>query len=217
MWLSQVGLRWWNEILEDGQNAWKFEKVADPSSLLPSDSTLFWGGKTACRIPQSHKLKSWCPRAAFAWVRGLLPGLMLSTGAWSLLLVSAVIGLKLAWLMIVAVAVTLNCANVVGYFKCRSTAGDQLQAGLAQAAMATAALSASTGGGAGTQTASGVGGAASSAIGMFGGLLRSAAAGAATVAMTAARTSPNTATSNDGPGTANFRSPMPSHGADTPI
>lgn len=34
--------------------------------------------------------------------------------------------------MIVAVAVTLNCANMVGYFKCRSTTGDQLQAGLAQ-------------------------------------------------------------------------------------
>jgi hypothetical protein len=37
-----VGLRWWNEIGEEGENIWKFESIQDPSELRASDSTLFW-------------------------------------------------------------------------------------------------------------------------------------------------------------------------------
>ena len=139
---------------------------------------------------------------------------MISTVAWSFLLMSAVIGLKLAWLMIVAVAVTLNCANLVGYFKCRSTTGDQLQAGL-KAAMATAAVSAASNSGSATGNMAGT---ASTAVGMLGGFFRSAAAGAANAAAAAARSGSSPATnSGNERGSANFRYPTAGSSADTPI
>ena len=37
-----VGLRWWNEIGEEGQIIWKFESIQDPFELRASDSALFW-------------------------------------------------------------------------------------------------------------------------------------------------------------------------------
>jgi len=39
-----VGLRWWNEILEDGSNKWIFESRADNKVVSRYDSLMFWGG-----------------------------------------------------------------------------------------------------------------------------------------------------------------------------
>lgn len=37
-----VGLRWWNEVKEDGTNVWTFESGVDPSKVSAFDSTFFW-------------------------------------------------------------------------------------------------------------------------------------------------------------------------------
>jgi len=38
-----VGLRWWNEVKEDGTNVWIFESKPDSRQVHPADSMLFWG------------------------------------------------------------------------------------------------------------------------------------------------------------------------------
>lgn len=37
-----VGLRWWNEVKEDGTNVWIFESKPDNRSIHPQDSFIFW-------------------------------------------------------------------------------------------------------------------------------------------------------------------------------
>lgn len=37
-----VGLRWWNEVKEDGTNVWTFESGVDTSLVNAFDSTFFW-------------------------------------------------------------------------------------------------------------------------------------------------------------------------------
>jgi hypothetical protein len=37
-----VGLRWWNEVKEDGTNEWRFESREDTSRISDLDSRVFW-------------------------------------------------------------------------------------------------------------------------------------------------------------------------------
>jgi len=37
-----VGLRWWNEVKEDGSNVWIFESKPENRNVNPSDSLIFW-------------------------------------------------------------------------------------------------------------------------------------------------------------------------------
>eukprot|EP01111_Echinosteliopsis_oligospora_P016372 TRINITY_DN6779_c0_g1_i1.p1 TRINITY_DN6779_c0_g1~~TRINITY_DN6779_c0_g1_i1.p1 ORF type:complete len:214 (-),score=68.43 TRINITY_DN6779_c0_g1_i1:51-692(-) len=37
-----VGLRWWNEVHEDGTNRWIFESVEDKSIINDTESKIFW-------------------------------------------------------------------------------------------------------------------------------------------------------------------------------
>ena len=39
-----VGLRWWNEVKEDGSNVWMFESAPEGTTIHPTDSVVFWGG-----------------------------------------------------------------------------------------------------------------------------------------------------------------------------
>ena len=133
-----VGLRWWNEIAEDGENIWKFESIQDPSELRPSDSTLFWTAMVGAAA-------IWCTFA-----------------------LSAVLSLKISWLLIVLIAVTLQCSNVVGYYRCRKDAGKQMQEMVAQGMVAAGGGSAATAGLTsllGVAAASGAAGAATSSAG----------------------------------------------------
>jgi len=38
-----VGLRWWNEIKEDGSNEWIFESKEDKSTINSFEKVIFWG------------------------------------------------------------------------------------------------------------------------------------------------------------------------------
>lgn len=101
-----VGLRWWNEIDEEGQNVWMFESIQDPSELIASDSTLFW------------------------------TALVGAPALWCTFALTALLSLKLSWLFIVIVAVSLQCSNVLGYYRCRKDAGKQMQDMVAQGMVA---------------------------------------------------------------------------------
>ncbi|OZJ07033.1 hypothetical protein BZG36_00007 [Bifiguratus adelaidae] len=94
-----VGLRWWNEVREDGNNVWVFES-ADPSRKTnPSDSRIFW------------------------------TTLYLTPALWLLFAFTCLITGKFGWLLIVVVAILLNGANVIGYTSCDKDARKRWAAG----------------------------------------------------------------------------------------
>lgn len=93
-----VGLRWWNEIDEDGTTqSWRFESVADRAQLNTTDSRIFW------------------------WTLYIAPLL------WILLGVVSLLKFHVSYLIIVAIAVILSGANIVGYYKCDKDATEQMR------------------------------------------------------------------------------------------
>eukprot|EP00271_Cylindrocystis_brebissonii_P010540 TRINITY_DN26747_c0_g1_i1.p1 TRINITY_DN26747_c0_g1~~TRINITY_DN26747_c0_g1_i1.p1 ORF type:complete len:182 (-),score=32.09 TRINITY_DN26747_c0_g1_i1:446-991(-) len=97
-----VGLRWWNETDENGENIWRFESLekSELERLSKPDSWLFW------------------------WTLYLVPAV------WVLLGVISIIRFTFEtwnYLLIVAVAVALGGSNIYGFTKCRSDAKKQIQ------------------------------------------------------------------------------------------
>lgn len=93
-----VGLRWWNSVREDGTNEWVFESLEDLSELSNFDSRVFWLSLYGACV------------------------------MWILLLLIGVLRLQFDHIPIVAAALALNFANVVGYTKCSNSAKARLQA-----------------------------------------------------------------------------------------
>lgn len=87
-----VGLRWWNEVKEDGSNRWKYESKPQGRKIHPQDSFIFWAA------------------------------LYLTPLAWFILGLVCIVSFKLQYLLIVCVAVGLSSANVIGYWKCQKDA-----------------------------------------------------------------------------------------------
>ncbi|RUS16485.1 hypothetical protein BC938DRAFT_476563 [Jimgerdemannia flammicorona] len=89
-----VGLRWWNEIREDGTNHWVFESAAPSRKNNPIDSRIFW---------------------TVLYVTPLL---------WVILTLFSLFTLILnpEWLLVIAVALSLNIPNVYAYTQCDSDA-----------------------------------------------------------------------------------------------
>ncbi|ORY01381.1 Golgi apparatus membrane protein tvp23 [Basidiobolus meristosporus CBS 931.73] len=83
-----VGLRWWNEVQEDGTNVWVFESRDQTRVPNAVDSRMFWYSLYATPV------------------------------VWFFLALIAIIRFNFQWLLIVGVAVVLNGANLVGYMKC---------------------------------------------------------------------------------------------------
>ncbi|KAJ2690320.1 Golgi apparatus membrane protein tvp23 [Coemansia spiralis] len=83
-----VGLRWWNEVREDGTNEWIFESRDQSVPINSSDSRIFWSVLYA------------------------------TPAIWSLLAIAAFFSLKFQWLLIVIIAVLLSSANLIGYQRC---------------------------------------------------------------------------------------------------
>jgi len=91
-----VGLRWWNEVKEDGSNVWVFESKPDNRTVHPRDSYVFWGALYGT------------------------PLIWLVFGIVDLALV------KFRWVLIVVVSLILSGANVVGYWKCQKDAKQKI-------------------------------------------------------------------------------------------
>eukprot|EP00743_Colponemidia_sp_Colp-15_P003107 GILK01003358.1.p1 GENE.GILK01003358.1~~GILK01003358.1.p1 ORF type:complete len:193 (-),score=16.77 GILK01003358.1:69-608(-) len=102
-----VGLRWWNEVKEDGTSNWVFES-AENKNANSADSKIFWTGVIAYPV------------------------------VWGVFLFIAVFSFKFMWAVVVIVAMSLACANLVGYAKCRKGAKKQLQGMVAKGLLQTA-------------------------------------------------------------------------------
>ena len=93
-----VGLRWWNEIADDGMTqTWRFETIPDRDNLNVTDGRIFW------------------------WT------LYASPIAWIGLGVVCVLKFNISYLLMVVIALVLNGANIVGYYKCNRDATDQIR------------------------------------------------------------------------------------------
>ncbi|KFV66092.1 Golgi apparatus membrane protein TVP23 A, partial [Dryobates pubescens] len=88
-----VGLRWWNQIDEDGKSRWVFE--AKRVSLLirtastEAEARIFWLGLIICPV------------------------------IWTVFFFSSLFSLKLKWLALVIAGISLQTANLYGYIHCK--------------------------------------------------------------------------------------------------
>jgi len=98
-----VGLRWWNEIREDGGNHWVFESAAPSRKNNPVDSRIFW------------------------------TVLYVTPAIWILFTFLSLLSLIFSpeWLLIIAVALALNIPNVYAYTQCDADAKRRWATGLA--------------------------------------------------------------------------------------
>lgn len=93
-----VGLRWWNQINEDGSTEWRFESLEDRSKIPTVDYRCFWGGLFA-------PVLFWVP-ATF----------------------SAFFGFNFHWFLCDLISCALCTANIMGYMKASRTATQQITA-----------------------------------------------------------------------------------------
>uniref|UniRef100_A0A6I8QIR2 Golgi apparatus membrane protein TVP23 homolog n=1 Tax=Xenopus tropicalis TaxID=8364 RepID=A0A6I8QIR2_XENTR len=87
-----VGLRWWNQVDDDGKSHWVYEsrKAAQgKKSNSEAESRIFWLGLISCPI------------------------------IWVIFAFSSLLSFNLKWLAVVIMGVTLQGANLYGYIKCK--------------------------------------------------------------------------------------------------
>jgi len=92
-----VGLRWWNEVKEDGSNEWIFESLEDKSVLNGKEVLIFWGALFANPV------------------------------IWAILAIVNVFKFSVTWLIIVIIALILCFANIYGFFKCARESKSKLK------------------------------------------------------------------------------------------
>ncbi|XP_048868988.1 Golgi apparatus membrane protein TVP23 homolog A-like isoform X2 [Brienomyrus brachyistius] len=84
-----VGLRWWNQIDEDGKSHWVFEAKKNKSTATEAEARVFWLGLIICPI------------------------------IWTGFFFSTLFSLKLKWLALVIAGISLQAANLYGYIRCK--------------------------------------------------------------------------------------------------
>ncbi|NXC87288.1 TV23A protein, partial [Cercotrichas coryphoeus] len=86
-----VGLRWWNQIDEDGKSHWVFEakRVPAVAASTEAEARIFWLGLIICPV------------------------------IWTTFLFSTLFSLKLKWLALVIAGISLQTANLYGYIHCK--------------------------------------------------------------------------------------------------
>ncbi|CAM4662676.1 unnamed protein product [Caretta caretta] len=88
-----VGLRWWNQVDDDGKSHWVFEarKALAQGKKVSSEaeSRIFWLGLITCPV------------------------------IWVIFAFSALFSFKVKWLAVVTMGVVLQGANLYGYIKCK--------------------------------------------------------------------------------------------------
>ncbi|CAG03045.1 unnamed protein product [Tetraodon nigroviridis] len=85
-----VGLRWWNQVDDDGRSHWVFEsRKTSGKQASDSESRIFWIGLVVC------------------------------PGIWVILAFSTLISFKIKWVPIVIMGVVLQGANLYGYVRCK--------------------------------------------------------------------------------------------------
>ncbi|XP_076008407.1 Golgi apparatus membrane protein TVP23 homolog B [Genypterus blacodes] len=86
-----VGLRWWNQVDDDGQSRWVFESRDGTGKQQGSDSEsrIFWLGLICCPI------------------------------IWVIFVFSNLFAFRVKWLPVVIMGVVLQGANLYGYVRCK--------------------------------------------------------------------------------------------------
>ncbi|XP_078510817.1 Golgi apparatus membrane protein TVP23 homolog B-like isoform X2 [Lissotriton helveticus] len=88
-----VGLRWWNQVDDDGKSHWVFESRKAPAQgkkvSSDSESRIFWLGLVTCPI------------------------------FWVIFAFITLFSLNIKWLAVVIMGVVLQGANLYGYVKCK--------------------------------------------------------------------------------------------------
>ncbi|XP_028572964.2 Golgi apparatus membrane protein TVP23 homolog C [Podarcis muralis] len=88
-----VGLRWWNQVDDDGKSHWVFEarkaSAQTKKTTSEAESRIFWLGLISCPL------------------------------LWVIFAFSALFSFKVKWLAIVIMGVTLQGANLYGYIRCK--------------------------------------------------------------------------------------------------
>ncbi|KAM9457015.1 Golgi apparatus membrane protein TVP23 homolog B [Clarias gariepinus] len=94
-----VGLRWWNQVDENGKSHWVFESRKETSKKIvsSSESRIFWLGLIVCPI------------------------------LWVIFVFSTLFSFKIKWLAVVLMGVVLQWANLYGYVKCKVGGGTNLK------------------------------------------------------------------------------------------
>merc|ERR1712146_764934 len=91
------GLRWWNDVKEDGSNKWEFESIDNLNEIDPQDSRLFWWGLYGTPV------------------------------IWVIFFIVGILKFSLQWMIIVMVALVLSGANIVGYYKCSADSKKKME------------------------------------------------------------------------------------------
>ncbi|KAM9977700.1 hypothetical protein ACTFIR_011572 [Dictyostelium discoideum] len=87
-----VGLRWWNQVdPKDGSNKWYFETAPEGHRVNQIESLIFWITLYGTPI------------------------------FWILFFLKCIISLQFAWILIPIIALSLNMANVYGFYKCSNS------------------------------------------------------------------------------------------------
>ncbi|KAK2893782.1 Golgi apparatus membrane protein TVP23 homolog B [Channa argus] len=86
-----VGLRWWNQVDEDGKSHWVFEskKTHSVDTNSTAESRIFWLGLIVCPI------------------------------LWIIFVFSTIFSFKIKWLAVVIMGLVLQWANLYGYVRCK--------------------------------------------------------------------------------------------------
>ncbi|XP_030610806.1 Golgi apparatus membrane protein TVP23 homolog B isoform X2 [Archocentrus centrarchus] len=86
-----VGLRWWNQVDDDGRSHWVFEsrKGAGKQQASDSESRIFWLGLIVCPV------------------------------LWAIFVFSTLFSFKIKWMPVVIMGVVLQGANLYGYVRCK--------------------------------------------------------------------------------------------------
>ncbi|XP_073723320.1 Golgi apparatus membrane protein TVP23 homolog B isoform X1 [Misgurnus anguillicaudatus] len=98
-----VGLRWWNQVDDDGKSRWVFESrkanenQSSASQISNAESRIFWLGLIICPI------------------------------LWVIFAFSTLISFKIKWLAVVILGVVLQGANLYGYVRCKMGAKTNLR------------------------------------------------------------------------------------------
>lgn len=94
-----VGLRWWNQVDEEGRSHWMFESRPESSKnvVSNSESRVFWFGLVLCPV------------------------------FWVFFVFSSLFSFNIKWLAVVIMGVVLQWANLYGYVRCKVGGGKNLK------------------------------------------------------------------------------------------
>lgn len=84
-----MGLRWWSDYDEKGNEIWKFESYDKEFSPNPVDTAFFWTSQIAF------------------------------TGFWAVMFVLKLLTFSFYWVLLVGICLVLGFTNLLGYYKCR--------------------------------------------------------------------------------------------------